>query len=179
VNKSLSTPDGESACMRAAMFRHTDIVGYLLNNGVDMYVRDRNRRTLAHYAVRGKVAPPVRGDTSVATDDVAMKQQSDELGKVLLELLVKFKCNLWAQDNQHRTPLHYAAAQGHLRITDYLVKHAPSVSMLHGQNSSRKTPVDVAREHNQISMVYFLEGKMVRLLLVRGSADVRLSICCR
>jgi ankyrin repeat protein len=162
VNKSLNTTDGETGCMRAAMHRHVAVVEYLMNNGADLYFRDQHRRTLAHFAVRGSVAPvPPRDGESPDDFKARMKEESDVQGVRLLGLLQAHQCNLWAQDNQYRTPLHYSAAQGHLRIADFLVKHVPSINMLGAQNSSRKTALDVAREHNQISMVYFLEGKMV------------------
>lgn len=159
VDTELNTVDGETGCMRAAMYRQIDVVKYLLEHRASVTRRNRMNRSLVHYAVRRRYGP----EHYVGKPDP--ERDSDSLGVRILEMLVPLNANFCAMDKANRQPIHYAASLGHLRIANFLLTRTPpsqSALVRNPQNISRKTPLDLAKEFRHESMVLFLEGKLVR-----------------
>lgn len=69
-------------------------------------------------------------------------------------LIQKDKTLINAPDREGKTPLHYAAAKGHLHIVEWLVMHGADVN---ARNSSGITPMYLAKGFGKKDVVAFLE----------------------
>ena len=82
----------------------------------------------------------------------------------LFQILVSYGgFNLEAVDHQHQTTLHYAAKNGHLNITKYLVSEAHVyVNPAANDNEQKRTfvtPLDLAIAHNHSDVANFIITK--------------------
>ena len=65
--------------------------------------------------------------------------------------------NLHVADYDRRTPLHLAAAEGHLAVVQYLSDHGV---LLTPRDRWGNTPLDEARANNHEQIVRFLEERI-------------------
>ncbi len=122
--------------------RSTEVVQVLLEHGASVHVRNKNGRTLLHFAFECK-------------HDSGM-----------VALLLKLGADVDAQDNDDMTPLHFASGRdtyddaGTTAAAQVLLEHGASV---HVRNKNGQTPLHLASQHYHYSMV---------ALLLRFGADV-------
>ncbi|KAJ0361784.1 hypothetical protein COL922a_014507, partial [Colletotrichum nupharicola] len=82
---------GRTALMTAAWKNHYHVLKQLINAGADVNARDARRRNVLH---------------NLAADKTC------DWGKDVIEELLKTVCDIDAQDELGRTPLHWACATG-------------------------------------------------------------------
>ena len=148
----------------AIELKNVDVANFLINEGVDIEMRDEMGLTALHYAARAGL-------------------------RSVVELLVKKGADVNVVTLQKYTPLHFAASRGHYEIVKFLLEHGASVDI----RAKRGTPLVGAIENGHLEVVKLLldsgadvskmptlilsavsSGKeeMVRLLIERGVNDV-------
>lgn len=135
LDATLPQYDYATGLMRASAMRRSRAVVILLDAGASFDIRDSCNRTVAHYAAKGK---------------------SDDPG--VLEVLKARGVPLWLPDKFNRTPLHYGAFMGSLKICTFLMANVPPSVNPHSANSHRKTPADLAAEQGHDAVVDLLRG---------------------
>lgn len=76
----------------------------------------------------------------------------------MVKYLIEHNANVNACDNERWTPLHAAAACGHLSIIKYLIKNGGDIMAL---NLDGNLPVGVVEENEEV--VKFLDEEMSKL----------------
>lgn len=59
-------------------------------------------------------------------------------------------------------PLHWAASNGHLAVTESLLKHPDSLSLMRAKAVDGATPADLARQHGYDDIAQIIESEMRR-----------------
>ncbi len=153
----------------AAQLGKDDMVNEYLKHDVDIDMKDSNDRTALHHAIS-------KGQYNVAKlllSKGADKNCVDKYGitPILLavekdlsmfQLLLDYKANIQAVDNEHNTVLHHAANAGSTKIVEELIKINPEI-MIDAKNKEGQTPLHLAGKNNDISTVE---------ALLRAGADV-------
>uniref|UniRef100_H2YPY9 Ion transport domain-containing protein n=1 Tax=Ciona savignyi TaxID=51511 RepID=H2YPY9_CIOSA len=166
---------GMTAMQMAATHGHVEIVQLLLNQGADFQLYDNDLMTALHFAcsegstdivrliLREEIKPmfhrkmmlrPDAGKNTCLHVTVSKGHRDLTLELIAwagkLDEVVHF-VNLSRAHNV--TPLHIAAAQGHIEITKLLIESGARVN---ARNDSLATPILLAAQHNNFTIVELL-----------------------
>jgi ankyrin repeat protein len=133
-----------------------EVAALLLDNGADLNAKDKFGETPLHLMVRsdngGIQLQP--GDTSAAGQKILQVYAARHTA--LITLLIERGANLEALDSAGRTPLHCAAAEGHLENVRVLVDHGAN---LDGKNVFGSTPLGEALSSGHGQIADFLKDR--------------------
>mmetsp|Transcript_43750 Transcript_43750/g.72710 ORF Transcript_43750/g.72710 Transcript_43750/m.72710 type:complete len:200 (+) Transcript_43750:32-631(+) len=140
--------DGDSALHIGCLYGQKAVVEECLRRGASVTARDEDSSTPLHDACAG-------GYYEIA------------------KLLVDHGALVDAQDNDGESPLHLAANGGHGAVAEFLLTHAKQMDrnaaarMLFSKNALGQTPLDLAREGDDPTLVQRLQS----VLQIGSAAD--------
>lgn len=135
-NVDLADKHGRSALMVAAWQNHWHILNELLRKGADVNKTDNEGKNVLH---------------SLAADSHC------NWGSYVIDLLLKTNIAVNGQDEQKRTPLHWASALGKKELCEMLLTR-PKLprANIHAIENKSKTPLHLAVIHNREDIVDLL-----------------------
>lgn len=155
------TDEYEATALTAAVkFGHTEICAFLIEKGASVKVKDINGKGLLMYAcifgywdiaellIQNK-APSIPFKDGTTELHVAAYDGDTEL----ISMLIAYKLNVNATDNQGFTPLHMSVQNGHLQATKLLLE---SGAGLNAQTKGGQTPLMLAVKGNHTEILQFL-----------------------
>ncbi|CAI6333006.1 unnamed protein product [Periconia digitata] len=135
-NVDVTDKQGRTALMVAAWRNHWHILNELLRKGADVNKTDNEGRNVLH--------------------NLAADKQCD-WGSYVIDLLLKTNIVIDYQDDQKRTPLHWAAALGKKELCEMLLTRSkPPRANIHAGENKSKTPLHLAVIHNRDDIVDLL-----------------------
>jgi len=149
--------DGRSALHLAAAEGKQSMVQFLIEQGADPNVSDRWGGTPLKEAEANRhqdVVDILVNAGAIVAEKLCRAATIGDLKS--MKLLVEAKCDINIGDYDGRTSLHLAAASGHTKIVQYLVKTCKAnVDQLDRFNNRA---IDDARRHNHYAIVALLNG---------------------
>eukprot|EP00277_Geminigera_cryophila_P000616 CAMPEP_0179421922 /NCGR_PEP_ID=MMETSP0799-20121207/10102_1 /TAXON_ID=46947 /ORGANISM="Geminigera cryophila, Strain CCMP2564" /LENGTH=893 /DNA_ID=CAMNT_0021195917 /DNA_START=41 /DNA_END=2722 /DNA_ORIENTATION=+ len=160
--------DKRSALHLAAAEGHAAVVEFLVENGVAINVQDRWGGTALKDAQRGghKAVQDLltKAGATYGYDDTSQGVHGEQLCKAAakgdlnqIRKLVEQGVNLAAHDYDKRSALHLSAAEGHVDVVDYLIRHKADVLAKDrfGADALRDA---IRGKHNAVQQVLFNAG---------------------
>lgn len=130
--------EGRTALMTAAWKNLADIVQFLIMRGADVNARDHRRRNALH---------------NLAADKECHWGWGDEI----VSLLLRTECEIDAQDELGRTPLHWACATGNWRMAELLLTRPEGPkAQIDATELRSKTALHIATAHDRADIVQLL-----------------------
>ncbi|MFL6872617.1 MAG: ankyrin repeat domain-containing protein, partial [Candidatus Azotimanducaceae bacterium] len=174
--------DGRSPLHLAAAEGHGDVVRFLIANDVDINKKDRWGGTALKDAVRGghKEVESLLKDNG-ATHGYTDYSEEQAIGENLCKAaargdlnqirnLVAKGASVDAHDYDRRSALHLAAAEGHEKVVDYLLRHKANVQAT--DRFGANALMDAIRgRHSNVQQILFLAGASEGASLEQAHAD--------
>ncbi|XP_031550786.1 transient receptor potential cation channel subfamily A member 1-like, partial [Actinia tenebrosa] len=177
---TLLDKEGMTALHRAAMFNHHSVVSFLVDHGMDLNPRDREKCTPLLLAAAHGCSPVVsllleKGADVTCKDDKNRTAlhwavgQDKTIERLLKDERVHDNKLVNQQDSTGATTLHYAAQGGFLKSVLLLLKNGADPSL---KNHKLETPLHLAASHGWLPIVKkLMEGRQTRLMNVGNLSD--------
>lgn len=158
--------DGRALLFEALQNEQKQMVLLLINNGVDVNIKDKNCFSPLHCAAQqGHVEIAeiliAKGANVNATDMMGETPlHAAVLGghKDIVEVLLAGGANVNAENQMERTPLHFAARDGHLDVVEILLAQGADVNAK--DKSPSRTPLHYAaqQDHKDVAELLLAQG---------------------
>ena len=139
---------GNTPLHLAASGHHLQIVGILLQYNAEVNSRNEDGRTPLLMALSRENALDDGGSTS--SHQVSQGWQKGDLITRLVRLLLDYGANVNVYDKSRKTPLHFAASEGHLYVARMLLERNADVRV-HGDGGD--TPLHLAASSHHLQIV--------------------------
>ena len=176
-NPSCENNDGDTPLHYACEYHHTDIVQYLLTlHKVKSLARNKNGDIpiLKKDHIYGSLAQYSLGE---------WKQNLLHLAAyhgwvyIIIDLIIKYKCDTNCKDEDGCTPLHYAASNNHLEVVRYFINEQHCDPMTRDNDGC--TPLHYAVINNHLEVVrYFINEQHCDPMTRDNDGNTPLHIAC-
>ncbi len=148
--------DGWTALICAAKNGHIEIVELLLQRGANIHITDANGKTFLDLVKDSQVCIPLlelvakykpedtKDFLSSEPDLISKLSKEDKLGEELKSIVNEVK---------NKTPLHFAAYNGHAEVLELLLKDGANVDE---RNANNSTPLHFAAQEGHVKAVELL-----------------------
>ena len=135
ININQQNEDGKTPLMFAIEHGRDDIVKLLLNSGAYITIKDNNGMNA--FLTLGKYIKNTDSDIRIA------------------KLLVEYKSDINAKDNNGKTTLMYVASNGNFKLLKYLLSQHANIDMVDNQGNNilmwaMRPPYSFSKNHNEI-----------------------------
>ena len=168
---------GHAPLHYAASNNHLEVVRYFINEQhCDTMTRDKNGDTPLHFACNrshthivqyllstGEVDPLAKnknGETPMFEVDYTNRLSMLHLAAshgwvdIVIDLIIKYKCDTNYKDSRGYIPLHYAASNNHLEVVRYFINEQHCDPMT--RNNDGNTPLHLACRYGNAHIVQYL-----------------------